>query len=88
MTGYGDAYKFDILMQWPSAIAIAMMGSERKPPSMLKSQDNTNPLNGDFTEITVSNPGNGLHLVRVNSARLDGRMLDILEVAIWRTVSR
>jgi hypothetical protein len=42
---------------------------------------------GKFTEITVSNSDNDLHLVRVMSARLDGRMPDIPEVEIWRTVS-
>ena len=41
---------------------------------------------GDFTEITVSNSDDDLHLVRVTSARLDGRMPDIPEVEIWRTV--
>ena len=44
-------------------------------------------MNGDFTEITVSNSDNDLHLVRVTSARLEGRMPDIPEVEIWRTVS-
>jgi len=42
---------------------------------------------GDFTEITVSNSDNDLHLVEVTSARLDSRMPDIPEVEIWRTVS-
>jgi hypothetical protein len=42
---------------------------------------------GDFTEITVSNSDNDLHLVRVTSARLDSQMPDIPEVEIWRTVS-
>jgi len=42
---------------------------------------------GDFTEITVSNSDNDLHMVRVRSARLNGRMPDIPEVEIWRTVS-
>ena len=41
---------------------------------------------GDFTEITVSNSDDDLHLVRVTSARLDSRMTDIPEVEIWRTV--
>jgi hypothetical protein len=41
---------------------------------------------GDFTEITVSNSDNGLHLIRATSTRFDGRMLDIPEVEIWRTV--
>jgi hypothetical protein len=42
---------------------------------------------GDFTEIAVSNSDNDLHLIRVTSARLDGRMPDIPGVEIWRTVS-
>jgi hypothetical protein len=42
---------------------------------------------GDFTENTVSNSDNDLHLVRVTSARLDGRMPHIPELEIWRTVS-
>jgi hypothetical protein len=41
----------------------------------------------DFTEITVSNSDNDLHLIRGTSARLDGRMPDIPEVEIWRTGS-
>jgi len=41
---------------------------------------------GDLTEITVYNSDNDLHLLRVTSARLDGRMPDIPEVEIWRTV--
>jgi hypothetical protein len=40
-----------------------------------------------FTENTVSTSDNDLHLVRVTSARLDGRMPDIPAVAICRTVS-
>jgi len=30
ITGYRDAYKLDIPMQWPMAMAMAMMSSERK----------------------------------------------------------
>jgi len=63
-----------------------MMSSERKPPLMPKSQGKADTMIGDFTEITVSNSDNGLHFVRVTSARLDGRMPDIPEVEIWRTV--
>jgi hypothetical protein len=45
MTGYWDAYKLDIPMQWHMAMAMAMamaiamvmMSSKRKPPSMLPS---------------------------------------------------
>jgi len=91
MTGYWDAYKFDIPMQWHMAmamgIAMAMMSSERKPPSMPPSQDMAHSMIGDFTEITVSNSDNDLHLVGVMSARSDGQMPDIPEVEIWRTVS-
>jgi hypothetical protein len=41
MTGYWNAYKLDIPMQWPMVMAMAMvmMSSERKPPSMSPSQD-------------------------------------------------
>jgi hypothetical protein len=41
---------------------------------------------GDLTEITVSNSDDDVHLVRVTSARLDGRMPDIPQVEKWRTV--
>jgi len=61
MTGYWNAYKLDIPMAM--AMAMAMMSSERKPPSMPKSQDNTYPMIGDFTEITVSNSDDDLHMV-------------------------
>jgi hypothetical protein len=59
---------------------------EQKPPSMPPSQDEAHTMIGDFTESTVSNSDNDLHLVRATSARLDGRMPDISEVEIWRTV--
>ena len=71
-------------MQLPMAM---MMSCERRPPSMPPSQDKAHTMIGDFTEITVSNSDNDLHLVRVTSARSDGRMPDIPEVEIWRTVS-
>jgi len=69
------------------AMAMAMKSSERKPPPMPPSQDEAHTMIGDFTEITVSNSDNDLHLVRVTSARFDGRMPDIPEVEIWTTVS-
>jgi len=69
------------------AMAMVMMSSELKPPSMPPSQDEARTMIGDFTEITVSNSENSLHLVPVTSARLDGRMPDTPEVVIWRTVS-
>jgi hypothetical protein len=84
MTGYWDTYKLDIPMQL--AMAMAMTSSERKPPSMPPSQDEAHTMIGDFTEITVSNSDVVLHLVRVTSARLNGRMPDIPEVEIWSTV--
>jgi hypothetical protein len=68
-------------------MAMAMMSSERKPRWMPPGQDEAHTMIGDFTEITVSNSDKNLHLVRVTSARLDGRMPDIPEVEIWRTVS-
>jgi hypothetical protein len=68
-------------------MAMAMMSSERKPLSTPPSQDEAHTTIGDFTKITVSNSDNGLHLVRVTSARLDGRMPEIPEVEIWRAVS-
>jgi hypothetical protein len=88
MTGYWNAYKLDIPMQLPMAMAMAMimMSSERKPPSMPPSQDEAHTMSRDFNKITVSNSDNDIHLVRVTSARLDGRMPDIPEVEIWRTV--
>jgi hypothetical protein len=62
MTGYWDTYKLDIPMQL--AMAMAMTSSERKPPSMPPSHDEAHTRIGDFTEITVSNSDNDLHLVR------------------------
>jgi len=84
MTGYWNAYKLDIPMQRPMAMAMAMMiiSSERKPPSMPPSQDEAHNMIGDFTEITLSNSDNDLHLVRVTSARLDSRMPDNSKVEI------
>jgi hypothetical protein len=69
MTSYWDAYKLDIPMHWhmgmamAMAIAMAMMSSKRKPPSMPPSPDKAHTVIGDFTEITVSNLDNDLHLV-------------------------
>jgi hypothetical protein len=68
-------------------MAMVMMSSKWKPPWMSPSQDEAHTMIGDFTKITVSNSDNDLHLVRVASARLDGRMPDIPEVQIWRTGS-
>jgi hypothetical protein len=88
MTGYWNAYKLDIPMQLPMAMAMAMamammmMSNERKPPSMPPSQDTAHTIVGDFTEITVSNSENDLHLIPATSARFDGRMPDIPEVEI------
>jgi len=84
MTGYWDTYKLDIPM--PLAMVKVMMSSERKPPSMPPSQDVAHTMIADFTEITVSNSDNELHLVRVRSARMDSQMPNITEVEIWRTV--
>jgi hypothetical protein len=92
MTGYWDAYKLDIPMRWYMAMAMVMakamvmMSSEQKPPSMPPSQDEAHTMIGDFTEIIVSNFDNDLYLVRVTSTRFDGRMPDIPEVEMWRTV--
>jgi len=55
-------------------MAMMMVSTERKPPSMPPSPDEAHTMIGDFTEITVSNSDNDLDLVRVTSARLDGRM--------------
>jgi len=68
------------------AMAMAMMNSEQKPPSMPPSQAEPHTMIWDFTEITMSNSDNDLHLVRDRSARLDGRMPGIPQVEIWRTV--
>jgi len=77
MTSYWNAYKLDIPMQSLMAIAMAMMSSERKPPSMPPSQDEAHTMIGDFTEINVSNSDNDRYLVQVTSGRLSGRMPDI-----------
>jgi hypothetical protein len=82
MTGYWNAYKLGT-----AVMAMAIMSSERKPQWMPPGQDEAHTLIGDFTEITVPNYDNNLDLVRVTSAGLDGRMPDIPEVEIWRTVS-
>jgi hypothetical protein len=55
-------------MQLPMAMAMVMVtamvnSSERKPPSMQPSQDEAHAMIGNFTEITVSNSDNDLHLV-------------------------
>ena len=63
MTGYWNAYKLDIPMQSPIVMAMAIMSSELKPPSMPPSQDEAHTMIGDFTEVTVSNSDNDLHLV-------------------------
>jgi hypothetical protein len=63
-------------------MAMMMMSTERKPPSMPPSQDEAHTMIGDFTENTVSNSDNGLHLIRATSGRFDGRMPDIPEVEI------
>jgi hypothetical protein len=69
------------------AMAMAMiMSHKRKPPSIPPSPDEAHTMIGDFTEITVSNSDNDLHMVRVTSARFDRVMPDISEVEIWRTV--
>jgi len=52
-------------------MAVVIMNSERKPPSMPPSQDEAHSTIGDFTEITVSISNNDVHLVRVSSERLD-----------------
>jgi len=48
------------------------------------SQDEAHTKIWDLTQITVYISDNDLHLVRVTSARLDGRMPNIPEVKIWR----
>jgi len=63
-------------------MAMMMTSTERNPPSMPPSQEESHTMIGDFTEITVSNSDNDLHLIRVTSARFDGRMPDIPEVEI------
>jgi len=52
------------------AMAMVMVTSERKPPSILPSQDVAHAMIGDFTEITVSNSDDDLRLVQATSARL------------------
>jgi len=87
MTGCWDAHKLDIPKQFPMLMVMAMMSSKRKPPSMLPSQDDICTLIRDFTELTMANADIDRHLVQVTSGRLDGWMLDIMEVEIWRMVS-
>jgi len=81
MPGYWNAYKLDIPMQLPMAMAMMMISSERKLPSMTPSQDEAHTMIGDFTEITISNSDNDLLLEQATSARTDGRMLDGLSDA-------
>jgi hypothetical protein len=50
-------------MAMAMAMAMAMMSSERKPPSMPPSQDEAHTMIGNFTNSTVSNSGNELHLI-------------------------
>jgi hypothetical protein len=64
------------------AMAMMMLSTERKPPSMSPSQHMAHTMIEDFTEITVSNSDNGLHLIQGTSARFDGRMPDIPDVEI------
>ena len=52
------------------AMAMVMETSERKPPSILPTQDVAHAMIGDFTEITVSNSDDDLRLVQATSARL------------------
>jgi len=63
-----------------------MMSTETKPPSMPPSHDETHAMIGDNTEGPVSNSDDDIRFLRVTSVRLDGRMPDIPEVEIWRTV--
>ena len=63
-------------------MAMMMMSSKWKPPLTPPSHDEAHTMIGHFTEITVSDSDNDLHLVRVTSARLDGRMPDNSEVEI------
>jgi len=87
MTGYWNVYKLDIPMQSRIAMMIAMMSWQRKLPSMLPSQDEAHGMIGDFNAITVFISDNELHFTITSSARLDGQMLDIPELEIWRMVS-
>jgi len=74
-------------VRYTDAMAMAMMRSERKSPSMPPSQDKAHTMIADFNEITVSNSDDELHIVRGTNVRFDGRMPDIAEVEIWRTMS-
>jgi hypothetical protein len=68
-------------------VMVMIMSNKRKPSLMPRSPYNALTMIGDFNVITVSNSDNGLHLVRVTTARLDGRMPEILELELWRMVS-
>jgi hypothetical protein len=68
-------------------MVMVMMSNKRKPLSMPPSQDQAHTIIGNFADITVSNSGNHLHVVRVTSVILDGRMPDIPELEILRNLS-
>jgi len=63
MTSPWNTYKLDTPMAMALAMVMAMMSSERKPPSMPKSQDNTYAMIRDFTDITLPYSDNYLQLV-------------------------
>jgi len=85
--GIGTNSEYHRLMQcfqFNVTMAIAMMSSERKPPSMLPSQDEAPSMIGDFSEMSVSNSNDDLHFVQVMNARLNGRISHHPEVETWR----
>ena len=89
---YTDAMAMVMAIAMVMAMAMAMpmpmiMSNKRKPLLMPPSQDEAHTIIEDLIKNTVSNSDNDLHLVQATSQRWNGRMLDIAEVEIWRTVS-
>jgi len=64
-----------------------MMTRDREPTSMPKSHVKANTVIRDFSEITLPNSHNCICFEQVIIESVDGRMLDILDVEICRTVS-
>jgi len=87
MTGYLNTYKLDIPMQWRWRWRWWAASGSHHRCRRVRTRLILWLRIADFTEITVSNSDNDLHLVRVTSVRLDSQMPDIPEVEIWRTVS-
>jgi len=86
MTRYWDSYRLDCPMQWPRAMAIVMMSSEKKPPFLPPRHGEAHTMLGDVIAVSVCHSYNDLHWVRVTTSRLNGTMPAIREVELLRTV--